>query len=160
VKAELRDEVEPHRDPAYAAGAQAYMKSSMPYLGVRMPDLRHAWRVVLDSHPVASERELHEALRELWDEAEYREERYAALALLERGRSLLPAGITGVAGAFGIGDPVRCTDPEGREVARGLANYSSTQSRLIARRPTVEIENILGFIEEPELIHRDNLVLT
>jgi 3-methyladenine DNA glycosylase AlkD len=84
VKAELRDEVEPHRDPAYAAGAQAYMKSSMPYLGVRMPDLRHAWRVVLDSHPVASERELHEALRELWDEAEYREERYAALALLDR----------------------------------------------------------------------------
>ena len=84
MKAELRDEVEPHRDPAYAAGAQAYMKSSMPYLGVRMPDLRRAWRVVLDSHPVASERELREALRELWDEAEYREERYAALALLDR----------------------------------------------------------------------------
>ncbi len=45
-------------------------------------------------------------------------------------------------------------------MARGLANYSSAQSRLIARRPTAEIEKILGFIEEPELIHRDNLVLT
>jgi glutamate 5-kinase len=55
---------------------------------------------------------------------------------------------------------VACIDKLGREVARGLANYSSTQSRLIARRPTAEIENVLGFIEEPELIHRDNLVLT
>jgi DnaJ-domain-containing protein 1 len=51
------------------------MKSTMPYLGVRMPRLRHAWCVVLESNPLASQRDLHRALRELWDGAEYREER-------------------------------------------------------------------------------------
>lgn len=60
------------------------MKSELPYLGVRMPDLRRAWRTFLDAHPIASRAELDEALHELWDAAEYREERYTALALLER----------------------------------------------------------------------------
>jgi glutamate 5-kinase len=55
---------------------------------------------------------------------------------------------------------IACLAPDGREVARGLVNYSSAETRLIARRPSSEIESILGFIEEPELIHRDNLVLS
>jgi glutamate 5-kinase len=84
----------------------------------------------------------------------------AARALTAAGKSLLPIGVMSVNGEFQRGDVVACVDTLGREVARGLVNYSSTQSRLIARRPTAEIENILGFIEEPELIHRDNLVLT
>ena len=84
----------------------------------------------------------------------------AARALTIAGKSLLPIGVTGVNGEFQRGDVVACVDKTGREVARGLVNYSSAQSRLIARRPTADIENILGFIEEPELIHRDNLVLT
>jgi glutamate 5-kinase len=54
---------------------------------------------------------------------------------------------------------IGCETAAGREIARGLTNYSSAQTRLIARRPTSEIETVLGFIEEPELIHRDNLVL-
>jgi glutamate 5-kinase len=65
-----------------------------------------------------------------------------------------------VQGEFQRGDVVACLDPQGREIARGLVNYSSGQTRQIARRPTGEIESVLGFIEEPELIHRDNLVLT
>ena len=84
----------------------------------------------------------------------------AARALVVGGKSLLPIGILNVNGEFQRGDVVACIDHLGREVARGLANYSSAQSRLIARKPTSEIEKILGFIEEPELIHRDNLVLT
>lgn len=84
----------------------------------------------------------------------------AARALVAGGRSLLPIGVTGVVGEFQRGDVVACVDQAGKEVARGLANYSSAQSRLIARKPTGDIEGILGFIEEPELIHRDNLVLT
>ena len=68
--------------------------------------------------------------------------------------------MTSVSGEFQRGDVVACVDKLGREVARGLVNYSSAQSRLIARKPTVEIETILGFIEDSELIHRDNLVLT
>ena len=83
----------------------------------------------------------------------------AARALVAGGKSLLPIGVTDVIGEFQRGDVVACVDAAGREVARGLANYSSAQSRLIARRPSTEIESVLGFIEEPELIHRDNLVL-
>jgi 3-methyladenine DNA glycosylase AlkD len=60
------------------------MKSEMPYLGVRMPDLRRAWRTLLDEVPVRDETEFQTALHELWDEAEFREERYTGLALLER----------------------------------------------------------------------------
>jgi len=54
---------------------------------------------------------------------------------------------------------IACLDPQGTEIARGLVNYSSAETRQIARRPSAEIEGVLGFIEEPELIHRDNLVL-
>ena len=83
----------------------------------------------------------------------------AAKALASGGKSLLPIGVLEVAGDFQRGDVVGCVTREGREIARGLANYSSTDARQIARRPTGEIQGILGFIEEPELIHRDNLVL-
>ena len=83
----------------------------------------------------------------------------AARALVAGGKSLLPIGVVSVVGEFQRGDVVACVDDAGREIARGLANYSSAQSKLIARKPTKEIENLLGFIEEPELIHRDNLVL-
>ncbi len=60
------------------------MKSELPYLGVRMPDLRRTWRVLLDEWQIDDEAALQDAIRELWDEAEFREERYTALALLER----------------------------------------------------------------------------
>lgn len=79
----LRDDVERVRDPDYAAGAQKYMKSALPYLGVRMPDLRRAWRTIFAVHPLEREEQLRRELRELWDEAEFREERYTALALLD-----------------------------------------------------------------------------
>jgi len=83
----------------------------------------------------------------------------AARALRSGGRSLLPIGVTEVQGEFARGDVIACLDAQGREVARGLVNYSSFETRQIARRPSSEIESVLGFIEEPELIHRDNLVL-
>ncbi|MBC8119412.1 MAG: glutamate 5-kinase, partial [Burkholderiaceae bacterium] len=83
----------------------------------------------------------------------------AARALTDGGKSLLPIGVVSVAGEFQRGDVVACANHDGAEIARGLVNYSSVQSRLIARKPTTEIESVLGFIEEPELIHRDNLVL-
>jgi len=84
----------------------------------------------------------------------------AAKAVRSGGRSLLPIGVTEVEGEFQRGDVIACLDPDRREIARGLVNYSSAQTRQIARRPTGEIEAVLGFIEEPELIHRDNLVVT
>ena len=83
----------------------------------------------------------------------------AARALARDGKSLLPIGVVSVQGSFARGDAVACVDERGHEVARGLVNYSSDQARLIARRPSAEIEALLGFVEEPELIHRNNLVL-
>lgn len=84
----------------------------------------------------------------------------AVRALRSDGKSLLPIGVVEVQGEFARGDVIACLATDGREVARGLVNYSSAETRQIARRPSSEIEAILGFIEEPELIHRDNLVLT
>jgi glutamate 5-kinase len=83
----------------------------------------------------------------------------AVAALVRDGKSLLPIGVTEVSGEFERGEVVACVDPQGREVARGLINYASSEARRIIRRPSSEIEAVLGFVEEPELIHRDNLVL-
>ncbi len=83
----------------------------------------------------------------------------AVEVLRHRGRSLLPVGVTSVEGDFRRGEAVLCVSPEGREVARGLVNYSADEARRIIGRSSEQIEQILGYIGEPELIHRDNLVL-
>ena len=83
----------------------------------------------------------------------------AARALLQGGKSLLPIGVSAVQGDFERGAVVACLGPDGREIARGLVNYSAAEARLILRRPSGEIESILGYVDGPELIHRDNLVL-
>ncbi len=83
----------------------------------------------------------------------------AARALQRDGKSLLPIGVLEVSGEFERGEVVACLDPEGHEVARGLVNYSAAETRRIMRRPSAEIESLLGYMDEPELIHRDNLVL-
>jgi glutamate 5-kinase len=83
----------------------------------------------------------------------------AVKALVRDGKSLLPIGVTGTSGSFERGEVVTCVDPDGHEIARGLVNYSATEIRLIMRRPSADIEGILGYVDEPELINRDNLVL-
>jgi glutamate 5-kinase len=83
----------------------------------------------------------------------------AVKALARDGKSLLPIGVVEVSGAFSRGELVACLDPAGKEVARGLVNYSADETRRIMRRPSGEIEAVLGYLGEPELIHRDNLVL-
>jgi glutamate 5-kinase len=83
----------------------------------------------------------------------------AVRALAHDGKSLLPIGVQQVSGEFQRGEVVTCVDPQGREVARGLVNYGAAETRRILRAPTHEIEARLGYIDEPELIHRDNLVL-
>jgi len=75
------------------------------------------------------------------------------------GKSLLPIGIVDVHGAFARGEVIACLNAAGREIARGITNYSSAEAKLIHRKPSAEIESILGYMLEPELIHRDNLVL-
>jgi len=83
----------------------------------------------------------------------------AVRALVRDGKSLLPIGVVGVDGTFERGEIVGCFDPAGREIARGLVNYSAQESARILGKPSSEIQAILGYVDEPELIHRDNLVL-
>jgi glutamate 5-kinase len=77
-----------------------------------------------------------------------------------QGKSLLPIGVTEVRGEFHRGDVIAVLSPQGVELARGLANYGSAEARLIARKASREFERLLGFTGEPEMIHRDNLVLS
>lgn len=83
----------------------------------------------------------------------------AVRVLRESGRSLLPVGVRGVHGSFSRGDMVSCRDPDGQEVARGLVNYGAEETRRIMGSSSSEIEAILGYELDEELIHRDNLVL-
>jgi glutamate 5-kinase len=83
----------------------------------------------------------------------------AVAKLRDEGKSLLPIGVVEVTGEFVRGDVIAVRSPAGVEVARGLANYSAAEARLIARKPSSQIEGLLGYANEPELIHRDNLVL-
>ena len=84
----------------------------------------------------------------------------AATKLRGEGKSLLPIGVVSVDGEFLRGDVIAVRAPDGAEIARGLANYSAAETRLIARKPSSQIEAVLGYAAGPELIHRDNLVLT
>ena len=83
----------------------------------------------------------------------------AVKVLKENGRSLLPVGVVAVEGDFKRGEAVACVDSQGQEIARGLVNYSSEESRKIKGCSSGELESVLGYVDEPELIHRDNLVL-
>jgi glutamate 5-kinase len=82
-----------------------------------------------------------------------------AARALRQGRSLLPVGVIDVQGQFERGAVVACRDAQGNELARGLINYSASETRRIARRASSEIEALLGYIDTEELIHRDNMVL-
>lgn len=83
----------------------------------------------------------------------------AQYKLVSEGKSLLPIGVAEVHGEFTRGDVIACLSVEGQEIARGISNYSAAEARLIARHASSEIEKILGYISEPELINRDNLVI-
>jgi glutamate 5-kinase len=83
----------------------------------------------------------------------------AVAKLRDEGKSLLPIGVVEVQGEFARGDVIAVRDPAGLEIARGLANYASTEARLIARKPSSQIESLLGYSNEAEMIHRTNLVL-
>ena len=83
----------------------------------------------------------------------------AVHALIRDGKSLLPIGVTAAGGNFERGEVVTCLDQTGTEIARGLVNYSAEETRRILRQPSREIEKILGYVDESELVHRDNLVL-
>jgi glutamate 5-kinase len=71
----------------------------------------------------------------------------------------LPIGVQDASGNFDRGELVSCIDAQGNEIARGLVNYSAAETRKILKTPSAQIEAKLGYIDEPELIHRDNLVL-
>jgi glutamate 5-kinase len=83
----------------------------------------------------------------------------AVAKLRHEGKSLLPIGMTAVTGDFSRGDVIAILDGLGQEVARGLANYASAEARLLCRKPSTDVESLLGYVAEAEMVHRDNLVL-
>ena len=84
----------------------------------------------------------------------------AADKLCSEGKSLLAIGMTSVDGAFSRGDVIAIRDESGTEIARGLANYASAEARLICRKTSGEFESLLGYTAEPEMVHRDNMILS
>jgi glutamate 5-kinase len=84
----------------------------------------------------------------------------AVAKVRDEGKSLLPIGLTAVEGEFSRGDVIAIRDPRGSEIARGLANYASAEARLLCRKASGEIERLLGYVAEPEMVHRANLVVT
>jgi glutamate 5-kinase len=83
----------------------------------------------------------------------------AARALVQRGKSLLAVGVTGVSGQFERGQTARLLEPDGREIARGIANYNAADLAAIRGRPSKEIATILGYQYGPTVVHRDDMVL-
>ena len=83
----------------------------------------------------------------------------AATRLQEDGKSLLPIGMTAVEGEFQRGEVIAVRNEQGQEIARGMANYASHEARLLCRKPSSQLETLLGYAAEPEMIHRDNMVL-
>lgn len=83
----------------------------------------------------------------------------AVKVLKSDGKSLLAVGVKSVSGKFGRGELVSCTDENGLEVARGLINYGKADAELIAGKSSIEFEKILGYADDSEMIHRDNMVL-
>jgi glutamate 5-kinase len=82
----------------------------------------------------------------------------AVKVLRDDGKSLLPVGVIAVEGKFERGEVVACLDADGNEVARGLVNYAAHEVQRIMQKPSSDIKNILGYVDELELIHRDNMV--
>ncbi len=82
----------------------------------------------------------------------------AAAKVRDEGKSLLPVGVTAVHGEFERGDVIAVRSADGREIARGLSNYAAGEARRIARQPSARIAELLGYVNEMELIHRTNLV--
>jgi glutamate 5-kinase len=83
----------------------------------------------------------------------------AVHVLRTSGKSLLPVGVTAVEGRFSRGELVACIGPGGIEIGRGLVNYTAAEAAKIIGKPSEQIESLLGYVDEPELIHRDNLVI-
>ena len=84
----------------------------------------------------------------------------AVAKVRDEGKSLLPIGMVAVEGEFSRGEVIAIRDASGQEIARGLANYASAEARLLCRKPSTEFEALLGYVAEPEMVHRDNLVLS
>ena len=84
----------------------------------------------------------------------------AVVKVRDEGKSLLPIGMTSVQGEFSRGDVIAVRDDKGLEIARGLANYTSAEARLICGKSSAEFERLLGYTGEPEMLHRTNLVLS
>lgn len=110
-----------------------------------------------DSEPLAARKQW--IANQLYTKGKLTLDDGACKVICKGGKSLLSIGVISVAGNFDRGDVVSCLDNTGKEIARGLVNYASSESSLLKGKASRDIESILGYVDEPELIHRDNLVV-
>ena len=117
----------------------------------------HGSLLLPDSEPLAARKQW--IANQLYTRGELLLDDGACNVICKGGKSLLPIGVIGVKGNFDRGEVVSCVNANGQEIARGLVNYSSIESDRLQGIPSSEIESVLGYVDEPELIHRDNLVV-
>lgn len=110
-----------------------------------------------DSEPLAARKQW--IANQLYTSGKLILDQGACDVICKSGKSLLPIGVQSVSGSFDRGEVVSCFSQNGTEIARGLVNYSSDEAKKLRGQPSKEIETILGYVDEPELIHRDNLVV-
>lgn len=120
-------------------------------------DESHGSLLFPDSEPLAARKQW--IANQLYTRGELLLDDGACDVICKAGKSLLPIGVRGVKGNFDRGEVVSCMNRVGQEIARGLVNYSANEARQLQGKASGEIEIILGYVDEPELIHRDNLVV-
>lgn len=117
----------------------------------------HGSLLLPDIEPLAARKQW--IANQLYTRGELTLDEGACNVIRKAGKSLLPIGVKKVKGGFDRGEVVSCVNNDGREVARGLINYSADETRRLQGKASSNIEAILGYVDEPELIHRDNLVV-
>ncbi len=120
-------------------------------------DELHGSLLFPDAEPLAARKQW--IANQLYTQGELLLDDGACDVICKAGKSLLPIGVKGVKGNFDRGEVVSCMNRVGQEIARGLVNYSANEARQLQGKASRDIEIILGYVDEPELIHRDNLVV-
>ncbi len=120
-------------------------------------DELHGSLLFPDAEPLAARKQW--IANQLYTQGELLLDDGACDVICKAGKSLLPIGVKGVKGNFDRGEVVSCMNRVGQEIARGLVNYSANEARQLQGKASRDIEIILGYVDEPEIIHRDNLVV-
>ena len=154
----MRTKVSASRIAARAGATTIITSGKVKNILVEIADNKsHGTLLYPDTEPLAARKQW--IANQLYTRGELLLDDGACDVICKSGKSLLTIGVKNVSGSFDRGEVVSCLNSAGEEIARGLVNYSANESRKIQGKASKEIESILGYVDEPELIHRDNLVI-